>query len=63
MWFRIKSNANMVLRAVGLGLLSSVIHRWSRGHAQEPLKVVLRQNRVVALLRSLIHIVPVSLAL
>ena len=53
----------MVLRALGLGLLSNVVRRWFRGQAQEPLKIVLRQDRIVALLRSLVHIVPIGIAL
>ena len=53
----------MALRALGLSLLTSVIRRWFRGHTQEPLKIVLRQNRTVALLRSLIHVIPVSFSL
>ena len=53
----------MVLRALGLSLLSNAIHHWGRGHAQEPLKIVFRRNRTVALLRSLIHVVPTSIAL
>ena len=52
-----------MLRALGLGLLSNVTRRRFRGHVREPLKIVLRQSRTVALLRSLIHIIPISFAL
>ena len=54
----------MVLRGLGLGLLSSLmLHRWHGKYGTEPLKIVFRQNRPVALLRGLIHIIPVAAAL
>ena len=54
----------MVLRAFGLALFTSLhLRRWLRGQAREPLKIAIRQSRAVALMRSLIHIVPIALAL
>ena len=54
----------MVLRAFGLGLLTSLHpRRWLRRRSREPLKIVIRQSRAVALMRSLIHIVPMTFAL
>ena len=53
----------MVLRSLGLGILASLLRRWSRNSVQEPLKIVIRQNRTVALLRSLIHVIPIGLSL
>ena len=54
----------MVLRSLGLGLLSNLRpRRWSCGHLEEPIKVVIRKSRSVALLRSLIHLIPVGITL
>ena len=54
----------IVFRSFGLGSFSNInLHRWFRRQAQEPLKVVMRQNYTVALLRSLIHLVPTGAAL
>ena len=53
----------MILRGLGLGVLVGLLRRWPRSRAQEPLKIVLRENRTVAILRSLIHVIPAGLSL
>ena len=64
--FRKKSGnkLELVVRALGLGLLSSLNpHLWFRKHSQEPIKVVICHNRTIALGRSLVHILPTAAAL
>ena len=63
-WLRLWKTTDAIFRALGLGLLSSIRpRRWSRRQAREPLKIVIRQSRPVALLRSIIHLIPVGLVL
>ena len=64
-WLNIKHGTNNVLRALGLGLLSSfkpVFQRDKQAH-RERTKIAIRKNRSIALLRSLIHILPVGISL
>ncbi|KAL8825320.1 MAG: hypothetical protein Q9191_004490, partial [Dirinaria sp. TL-2023a] len=62
-WTRIKALWNILFRAFGLSLIShafgSLRHPVGRG-LHEPTKIAMNQNRFVALLRALIHIVPRS---
>ena len=57
----------MVLKGLGLGLLASSTpchwFRRQRRRSPEPLKVVIRLSRTVAIFRSLVHIVPIGITL
>lgn len=56
----------LVLRALGLNLIAhacgSLRHITGKG-LHEPTKIAIRKDRVIALLRSLIHVIPISVAL
>lgn len=65
-WTAIGEIAGPVLRALGLPLIShafnSLRHITGRG-LHEPIKIAICKDRTVALLRSLIHLIPISVAL
>ena len=63
-WQKARNHGKLALRGFGLGLFTNLpLRRWLHRRTREPLKVVIRQSRAVAFTRSLIHIVPVTLAL
>lgn len=65
-WLRIQAFWGVLLRALGLSLIS---HAWTSVRRplgkglHEPTKVAISQNRTVAWLRALIHLVPVGVAI
>ena len=65
-WATSKDIARSVLRALGLAIVThgfqSLGHLTGRG-LHEPVKIAIRKNRTIALLRSLIHLVPISVSL
>ena len=65
-WAKSKDVARSVLRALGLAILAHAFtklgHLTGRG-LHESIKIAIRKDRTIALLRSLIHLVPVSVAL
>ena len=64
-WLNIVHGTSNVLRALGLSLLSSFklgFRRDKQAHGERT-KIAIRKNRTIALLRSLVHIVPVGISL
>ena len=65
-WAKTKDIARSVLRALGLAILAHSFtklgHLTGRG-LHEPVKIAIRKDRAIALLRSLIHLIPVSVSL
>ena len=65
-WDASRDIARSVLRALGLSILAHAFvtlgHLTGRG-LHEPVKIAIRKDRAIALLRSLIHLMPVSVAL
>ena len=65
-WAKSKDIARSVLRALGLAILA---HAFTKiGHItvrvlQESVKIAIRKDRAIALLRSLIHLIPVGVSL
>ena len=64
-WTHIQNVSRLVLRALGFNLIvhayGSLRHVTGQG-LHEPTKVAVRKDRVIALFRSLIHIIPISVA-
>ena len=66
-WKSVENGSRVLFRALGLNLivigLRSLRHlAVGKGH-HEPTKIAIRKNRNIALLRALIHLIPVSVAL
>ena len=65
-WAKLCINTKTVCRALGLNLLVSAFkflrHPMGRGF-EEPVKTAVCQSRTTALLRALIHVIPVAVAL
>lgn len=62
-WTRVCHETSLFLRSIGLGIFVSTLSGlFSRGFS-EPAKVAVRRNRMTALLRSLVHAVPLGVAL
>ena len=65
-WTQVQDVSRLVLRALGFNLIvhacGSLHHVTSKG-LHEPLKIAIRKDRVIALLRSLIYVIPISVAL
>ena len=63
-WSKVKDNFKTTLRVLGFAVLSSFRFRGSKNpRNEEHVKVAIRQNRTKALLHSLIHVIPVGVAL
>lgn len=66
-WAGFKDGSNVLFRALGLNLiivgLRSLRHLAIGKGYDEPTKIAIRESRWIALLRALIHIVPVGVAL
>ena len=66
-WGSFQDGSKVVFRALGLNLilvgLRSLRHFAIGKGYDEPIKIAIRKSRIVALLRALIHLVPVSVAL
>ena len=65
-WAKSKDIARSVLRALGFAILAHTFtklgHLTGRG-LHEPVKIAIRKDRAIALLRNLIHLIPVSVSL
>ena len=65
-WTHVQNVSRLVLRALGFNLIvhacGSLRHFTGKG-LHEPTKIAVREDRVIALLRSLIHVIPISVAL
>ena len=66
LWSKAKENSAILFRAIGLNVVVSAFkslrHPLGRGF-EEPIKIAIRKNRSVALLRALIHVLPVGIAI
>ena len=56
-------NLQALMRTLGLGIVTVLRVRRRKNARGEPIKVAIRHNRVTALLRTMIHVVPVGLTL
>ena len=65
-WTKSKDIARSVLRALGLAIIAhgfkSLSHLTGRG-LHESVKIAIRKDRAIALLRSLIHLIPISISM
>ncbi|MCJ1464150.1 hypothetical protein MMC07_002763 [Pseudocyphellaria aurata] len=61
-WSRVCHETGLFLRSIGLGILITAFHGFFNPNFSEPEKVAIRQSRVTALLRALIHALPLGLA-
>ena len=62
-WSRVCHETGTFLRSIGLGIVVSVFQGFFRTGFREPEKAAIRQSRLAALLRSLIHAVPLGMAI
>lgn len=62
-WSRVCHETGLFLRSIGLGILVTAFQGFFTSSFLEPEKVAIRQSRVTALLRALIHVVPLGLAI
>ncbi|KAL2047828.1 hypothetical protein ABVK25_011283 [Lepraria finkii] len=64
-WSKVKTGTVAVLRALGFGLAIVFVQSLSRPFGKctvEPTKVAIYSNRTIALLRALVHVIPVGIA-
>lgn len=62
-WSRVCHEAGLFLRTIGLGIVVTAFQGFLTKNFSEPEKIAIRQNRVTALLRALIHALPLGLAI
>ena len=62
-WPRIRHETGLFLRGIGLGIVVTFFRGIFTKDFLEPEKVAIRRSRITALLRTLIHVVPVGLAI
>lgn len=62
-WSRICHETGLFLRSIGLGILVTAFQGCFTANFLEPEKVAIRKSRVTALLRALIHALPLGLAI
>ena len=62
-WSRLCHETGLFLRSIGLGILVTTFQGFFTNNFLEPEQVAIRQNRVTALLRALIHALPLGLAI
>lgn len=62
-WTRVCHESGLFLRSIGLGILVTAFQGFFTNNFSEPEKVAIRQSRVTALLRALIHAWPLGLAI
>ena len=65
-WISVQDICKIIFRALGLNIaISSIqsLQRKKNGPSVEQIKIAVRRNRTTALLRALIHVVPVGVAL
>lgn len=61
-WARVTHETGLFLRSIGLGIVVSAFQGFFSKNFRESEKVAIRRSRVTALLRALIHAVPLSIA-
>lgn len=62
-WARVTHETGLFLRSIGLGIVVSAFQGFFSKSFRESEKVAIRRSRVTALLRALIHAVPLSIAI
>lgn len=62
-WSRVCHEIGLFLRSIGLGILVTSFQGFFTNNFLEPEKVAIHQSRVTALLRALIHLLPLGLAI
>lgn len=62
-WSRVRHETGLFLRSIGLGIVVTFFQDFFTKSFSEPEKVAIRQSRVTALLRSLIHALPLGVAI
>lgn len=62
-WPRVRDEVGLFLRTIGLGIVVTAFHGYFSKNFQEPEKVAIRRSRVTALLRALIHVVPLGISI
>ena len=63
-WLTVKDSTRNLLRALGLSILSTFRTRRTLGiKREEQIKIAIRHSRNIALLRSLIHVLPIGIAI
>lgn len=62
-WSRLCHETGLFLRSIGLGILTTTFQAFFTNKFSEPEKVAISQSRVTALLRALIHVLPLGLAI
>ena len=62
-WSRVCHETGLFLRSIGLGILVTACQGFFTNNFLEPEKVAVRQSRVTAFLRALIHVLPLGLAI
>lgn len=62
-WSRLCHETGLFLRSIGLGIVVTTFQGFFTNNFSEPEQVAIRQNRVTALLRALIHALPLGLAI
>ena len=62
-WTRLCHETSIFLRSIGLGIVVSTWSGLFDRHFKEPTKVAIRRSRVTALLKALIHVVPLAIGL
>lgn len=66
LWLKLQESSQILCRAIGLNILVSsskfIRHPWGKGF-EERTKIAIRKSQPVALLRALVHVVPVGVAL
>ncbi|MCJ1265036.1 hypothetical protein MMC22_004911 [Lobaria immixta] len=65
-WSKLQESCQILCRAIGLNILVSSFkflrHPWGKGF-EETTKIAIRKSQPVALLRALVHVIPVGVAL
>lgn len=62
-WARVCHETGLFLRSIGLGIVVTAFQGFFTKNYSEPEKVAIRQSRVTALLRLLIHALPLGVAI
>ncbi|MCJ1264493.1 hypothetical protein MMC22_004365 [Lobaria immixta] len=62
-WSRVCHETGLFLRGIGLGIVVTFFQGIFTKNFVEPEKVAIRQSRITALLRTLIHVVPIGVAI
>lgn len=62
-WSRVCHETGLLLRSIGLGIVVTAFQGFFNKNFQEPEKIAIRRSRVTAVLRTLLHAVPLAVAI